>query len=70
MLQAATHYRLNRNSLYRREEPLEKEPEYIPWTGEIASTEPKYTDSLAVIQNIFLVIHHFWKLPNVLLLFP
>uniref|UniRef100_A0A8C4LXG6 Nucleoporin 133 n=1 Tax=Equus asinus asinus TaxID=83772 RepID=A0A8C4LXG6_EQUAS len=33
MLQAATHYRLNRNSLYRREEPLEKEPEYIPWTA-------------------------------------
>ncbi|KAK1327991.1 hypothetical protein QTO34_012413 [Cnephaeus nilssonii] len=33
MLQAASHYRQNRNSLYRREEPLEKEPEYIPWTA-------------------------------------
>uniref|UniRef100_A0A8C2R2D5 Nucleoporin Nup133/Nup155-like C-terminal domain-containing protein n=1 Tax=Capra hircus TaxID=9925 RepID=A0A8C2R2D5_CAPHI len=33
MLQAASHYRQNRNSLYRREEPGEKEPEYIPWTA-------------------------------------
>nr|KAF6279960.1 nucleoporin 133 [Myotis myotis] len=33
MLQAASHYRQNRNSLYSREEPLEKEPEYIPWTA-------------------------------------
>ncbi|XP_068403752.1 nuclear pore complex protein Nup133 isoform X2 [Eschrichtius robustus] len=33
MLQAASHYRQNRSSLYRREEPLEKEPEYIPWTA-------------------------------------
>eukprot|EP00070_Physeter_catodon_P030612 XP_028337506.1 nuclear pore complex protein Nup133 isoform X2 [Physeter catodon] len=33
MLQAASHYRQNRNSLYRREEPVEKEPEYIPWTA-------------------------------------
>uniref|UniRef100_A0A8C8ZAJ9 Nuclear pore complex protein Nup133 n=1 Tax=Prolemur simus TaxID=1328070 RepID=A0A8C8ZAJ9_PROSS len=32
MLQAASHYRQNRNSLYRRE-PLEKEPEYVPWTA-------------------------------------
>uniref|UniRef100_A0A8D1WEV6 Nuclear pore complex protein Nup133 n=1 Tax=Sus scrofa TaxID=9823 RepID=A0A8D1WEV6_PIG len=32
MLQAASHYRQNRSSLYRRE-PLEKEPEYIPWTA-------------------------------------
>lgn len=53
MLQAASHYRQNRNSLYRREEPLEKEPEYIPWTGELASTEPEYTGLLAAPQNIF-----------------
>ncbi|XP_069911983.1 nuclear pore complex protein Nup133 isoform X3 [Oryctolagus cuniculus] len=33
MLQAANHYRQNRNSLYRREEALEKEPEYVPWTA-------------------------------------
>nr|XP_003415271.1 nuclear pore complex protein Nup133 isoform X1 [Loxodonta africana] len=33
MLQAASHYRQNKSSLYRREEPLEKEPEYIPWTA-------------------------------------
>ncbi|KAF6073549.1 nucleoporin 133 [Phyllostomus discolor] len=33
MLQAASHYRQNRNSVYRREEPLGKEPEYIPWTA-------------------------------------
>nr|XP_020137035.1 nuclear pore complex protein Nup133 isoform X2 [Microcebus murinus] len=33
MLQAASHYRQNRNSLYRREAPLEKEPEYVPWTA-------------------------------------
>uniref|UniRef100_A0A8C0LPM2 Nuclear pore complex protein Nup133 n=1 Tax=Canis lupus dingo TaxID=286419 RepID=A0A8C0LPM2_CANLU len=33
MLQAASHYRQNRNSLYRREEPLEQEPEYVPWTA-------------------------------------
>uniref|UniRef100_A0A2K5NSK7 Nuclear pore complex protein Nup133 n=1 Tax=Cercocebus atys TaxID=9531 RepID=A0A2K5NSK7_CERAT len=33
MLQAASHYRQNRNSLYRREESLEKEPEYVPWTA-------------------------------------
>nr|XP_010961145.1 nuclear pore complex protein Nup133 [Camelus bactrianus] len=32
MLQAATHYRQNRSSLYRRE-PLDKEPEYVPWTA-------------------------------------
>ncbi|XP_006757730.2 PREDICTED: nuclear pore complex protein Nup133 [Myotis davidii] len=32
MLQAASHYRQNRDSLYSRE-PLEKEPEYIPWTA-------------------------------------
>ncbi|XP_045393001.1 nuclear pore complex protein Nup133 isoform X2 [Lemur catta] len=32
MLQAASHYRQNRNSLYRRE-PVEKEPEYVPWTA-------------------------------------
>ncbi|XP_053463567.1 nuclear pore complex protein Nup133 isoform X2 [Nycticebus coucang] len=33
MLQAASHYRRNRNSLYKREEPQEKEPEYVPWTA-------------------------------------
>ncbi|XP_017381982.1 nuclear pore complex protein Nup133 [Cebus imitator] len=33
MLQAASHYRQNRNSLYRKEEPPEKEPEYVPWTA-------------------------------------
>ncbi|XP_073076070.1 nuclear pore complex protein Nup133 isoform X1 [Manis javanica] len=33
MLQAASHYRQNRNSLYRREGPLGKEPAYIPWTA-------------------------------------
>ncbi|KAF3823823.1 hypothetical protein GH733_006827 [Mirounga leonina] len=33
MVQAASHYRQNRNSLYRREEPLEQEPEYVPWTA-------------------------------------
>lgn len=56
MLQAASHYRQNRNSLYRREEPPEQEPEYVPWTGEMSSTEPKYTDLLlTVIQNIFLM---------------
>lgn len=33
MLQAASYYRQNRNSLYGREEPLEREPEYIPWTA-------------------------------------
>ncbi|XP_006212433.1 nuclear pore complex protein Nup133 [Vicugna pacos] len=32
MLQAATHYRQNRSSLYRRE-PLDQEPEYVPWTA-------------------------------------
>nr|XP_042134704.1 nuclear pore complex protein Nup133 [Peromyscus maniculatus bairdii] len=33
MLQAATHYRLNRSSMYSREEPLGQEPEYVPWTA-------------------------------------
>ncbi|XP_006868653.1 PREDICTED: nuclear pore complex protein Nup133 [Chrysochloris asiatica] len=34
MLQAANHYRQNKSSLYKRtEEPLEKEPEYVPWTA-------------------------------------
>ncbi|XP_055986675.1 nuclear pore complex protein Nup133 isoform X1 [Sorex fumeus] len=33
MLQAASHYRQNKISLYRREEPREKEPEYVPWTA-------------------------------------
>ncbi|XP_016018907.2 nuclear pore complex protein Nup133 [Rousettus aegyptiacus] len=33
MLQAASHYRQNRQSLYRREEPVGKEPEYVPWTA-------------------------------------
>ncbi|KAK2086092.1 hypothetical protein P7K49_035517 [Saguinus oedipus] len=33
MLQAASHYRQNRNSLYRKEEPPEKELEYVPWTA-------------------------------------
>ncbi|KAM4828637.1 nuclear pore complex protein Nup133 [Thomomys bottae] len=33
MLQAATHYRQNRSSMYRREEPVGKEPEYVPWTA-------------------------------------
>lgn len=33
MLQAATHYRLNKSSLYSQEEPLGKEPEYVPWTA-------------------------------------
>ncbi|KAM9686677.1 nuclear pore complex protein Nup133 isoform 2-T2 [Trichechus inunguis] len=33
MLQAASHYRQNRSSLYRREESLGKEPEYVPWTA-------------------------------------
>lgn len=41
MLQAASHYRQNRQSLYRREEPVGKEPEYVPWTGEVASTKCK-----------------------------
>ncbi|XP_021122093.1 nuclear pore complex protein Nup133 isoform X2 [Heterocephalus glaber] len=38
MLQAANHYRQNRNSLYRREEPPRKEPEYIPWTATSSPT--------------------------------
>ena len=42
MLQAASHYRQNRNSLYKREEPGDKEPEYVPWTGEIVSTDPSF----------------------------
>ncbi|XP_075387887.1 nuclear pore complex protein Nup133 isoform X1 [Tenrec ecaudatus] len=34
MLQAASHYRHNRSSLYKRlEDPLEKEPEHVPWTA-------------------------------------
>ncbi|XP_040843996.1 nuclear pore complex protein Nup133 isoform X2 [Ochotona curzoniae] len=33
MLQAANHYRQNRNSLYKKEGTLEKEPEYVPWTA-------------------------------------
>ncbi|XP_002760617.4 nuclear pore complex protein Nup133 [Callithrix jacchus] len=33
MLQAASHYRQHRNSLYRKEEPPEKELEYVPWTA-------------------------------------
>lgn len=33
MLQAASHYRQNKNSLYKREKPQEREPEYIPWTA-------------------------------------
>ncbi|KAK2119924.1 hypothetical protein P7K49_001310 [Saguinus oedipus] len=33
MLQVASHYRQNRNSLYRKEEPPEKELEYVPWTA-------------------------------------
>nr|XP_019610340.1 PREDICTED: nuclear pore complex protein Nup133 isoform X2 [Rhinolophus sinicus] len=33
MLQAASHYRQNRNSLYRKEEMLGNDPEYIPWTA-------------------------------------
>uniref|UniRef100_A0A8I6A7P7 Nuclear pore complex protein Nup133 n=1 Tax=Rattus norvegicus TaxID=10116 RepID=A0A8I6A7P7_RAT len=33
MLQAAAHYRLNKGSMYSREEPLGKEPEYVPWTA-------------------------------------
>ncbi|XP_004453427.2 nuclear pore complex protein Nup133 [Dasypus novemcinctus] len=33
ILQAASHYRQNRSSLYKREEPLEREPEYVPWTA-------------------------------------
>ncbi|KAK2489336.1 hypothetical protein MC885_004420 [Smutsia gigantea] len=33
MLQAASHYRQNRDSLYRREGPPGEEPEYIPWTA-------------------------------------
>ncbi|XP_036925305.1 nuclear pore complex protein Nup133 [Sturnira hondurensis] len=33
MLQAASHYRQNRHSVYGGEEPLDKEPEYIPWTA-------------------------------------
>ncbi|KAM8952541.1 nuclear pore complex protein Nup133 [Pelodytes ibericus] len=32
MLQAACQYRQSKSSLYKRE-PVEKEPEYIPWTG-------------------------------------
>lgn len=62
MLQAACHYRQNRNSLYRKE-PVEQEPEYVPWTGEIASSERKYTGLLlAVVQNVFLMAYRFWKL--------
>lgn len=60
MLQAASHYRQNRSSLYRRE-PLEKEPEYIPWTGEITNIEPKYTDVLAVVHDVFLMISDLGK---------
>lgn len=59
MLQAASHYRQNRNSLYRREEPLEQEPEYVPWTGEFASTEPKHTDLLLAK---YISNDCFWKL--------
>ncbi|CAH7044527.1 nuclear pore complex protein Nup133 [Phodopus roborovskii] len=33
MLQAATHYRLNKSSMYSREEPQGEEPEYVPWTA-------------------------------------
>ncbi|XP_013011927.1 nuclear pore complex protein Nup133 isoform X2 [Cavia porcellus] len=33
ILQAASYYRQNRSSLYRRQEPPRKEPEYIPWTA-------------------------------------
>ncbi|KAM5143811.1 nuclear pore complex protein Nup133 [Callospermophilus lateralis] len=33
MLQAASHYRQNRSSLYRREDTGGKEPEYVPWTA-------------------------------------
>ncbi|XP_027803794.2 nuclear pore complex protein Nup133 isoform X1 [Marmota flaviventris] len=33
MLQAASHYRQNRSSLYRREDAGGKEPEYVPWTA-------------------------------------
>ncbi|KAH0519864.1 Nuclear pore complex protein Nup133 [Microtus ochrogaster] len=33
MLQAATHYRLNRSAMYSREEPLGEELEYVPWTA-------------------------------------
>ncbi|XP_037366089.1 nuclear pore complex protein Nup133 [Talpa occidentalis] len=33
MLQAASHYRQNKSSLYRRDDPLGNEPEYIPWTA-------------------------------------
>ncbi|XP_006902128.1 PREDICTED: nuclear pore complex protein Nup133 [Elephantulus edwardii] len=33
MLQAASHYRQNKSSLYERVEPLEKEPEHVPWTA-------------------------------------
>ncbi|XP_008049307.2 nuclear pore complex protein Nup133 [Carlito syrichta] len=33
MLQAAGHYRQSRDSLYRREKPLDKMPEYVPWTA-------------------------------------
>ncbi|XP_037676723.1 nuclear pore complex protein Nup133 isoform X3 [Choloepus didactylus] len=33
ILQAASHYRQNKNSLYKREKPQAKEPEYVPWTA-------------------------------------
>ncbi|NXX93452.1 NU133 protein, partial [Centropus bengalensis] len=33
MLQAACQYRQSRASLYKTEEPSEREPEYIPWTA-------------------------------------
>ncbi|XP_077005521.1 nuclear pore complex protein Nup133 [Tamandua tetradactyla] len=33
ILQAASHYRQSKNSLYKKEEPLEEEPEYVPWTA-------------------------------------
>lgn len=34
MLQAASQYRQSRASLYKPEELPEREPEYVPWTGE------------------------------------
>lgn len=34
MLQAACQYRQSRASLYKTGELPEREPEYIPWTGE------------------------------------
>lgn len=53
MLQAACQYRQSRASLYKTGELPEREPEYIPWTGE---------KSLLLHEKHFLFrIGVFWK---------